>query len=170
MAEQGGYRKPANPAAVSGPGAFSQRTDGQPGITTKQAKQYVGGGEYGTNKAFNEEVVGGAPMNAAPTMAPQAMDVPVANPTAPSLPMPTAIDAPTERPNVPITNGLPIGDGAGPEVLQYKQQQRMELDSDLKRAAQIQTFLEGSIDRGDVSYATRQLVRKLRAMNLKGGI
>ncbi len=30
MEQQGGYRKPNNPAPVSGPGSLSQRTDGGP--------------------------------------------------------------------------------------------------------------------------------------------
>jgi hypothetical protein len=29
MAAQGGYRKPGNPAPVSGPGSLSRRTDGR---------------------------------------------------------------------------------------------------------------------------------------------
>jgi hypothetical protein len=34
---------------------------------------------------------------------------------------PTPLTAPTERPGVPLTNGLPIGAGAGPEILRVNQ-------------------------------------------------
>jgi len=43
MTEQGGYRKPNNPAPISGPGSLSQRTDG--GGT--QPATYVPGLPYG---------------------------------------------------------------------------------------------------------------------------
>lgn len=34
-----------------------------------------------------------------------------------AAPQPIPLDAPTQRPGEPITHGLPIGPGAGPEVL-----------------------------------------------------
>ena len=37
MAGRGGYQAPTNPAAISGPGALSQRTDGGP----TQPAQYM---------------------------------------------------------------------------------------------------------------------------------
>jgi len=43
---RGGYRKPGNPAPVSGPGKLSRRTDGGPG--SKQAMREVpSNGQYG---------------------------------------------------------------------------------------------------------------------------
>jgi len=48
MAEgQGGYRQPSNPAPVSGPGALSQRTDGQ-------GARYMSGGQYGEGQELME--------------------------------------------------------------------------------------------------------------------
>lgn len=35
----------------------------------------------------------------------------------PSVPPPIPLDAPSQRPNEPITHGLPVGPGAGPEAL-----------------------------------------------------
>lgn len=90
----GGYRKPSNPAPVSGPGAMSKRTDGGP--VDGQPVQSVGGFEYGGRQEF-EELQGAAPMAAA----------------AP-LPKATPIFAPTERPDEPITSGVPVGPGPGP--------------------------------------------------------
>lgn len=91
----GGYRKPNNPAPVSGPGALSRRTDGGP----SQPVMDVGGFEYGGRQDF-VDIQGGAPMAAT------SLD-------APPVP-PTPLFAPTERPSEPITSGAPIGPGPGP--------------------------------------------------------
>jgi hypothetical protein len=64
MADQrGGYRRPNNPAQVSGPGALSQRTDGKPGETMKQAQRYISGMPYGEAGELNA-VAGSAPLAA----------------------------------------------------------------------------------------------------------
>jgi hypothetical protein len=93
--QHGGYRKPSNPAPVSGPGAMSKRTDGGP----TQPVMETGGFEYGGRKDF-EDIQGGAPMAAAPS--------------GPALPPPTPLFAPTERPDEPVTAGAPVGPGPGP--------------------------------------------------------
>lgn len=89
---KGGYRKPANPAPVSGPGQLSRRTDGA------QPVMNMTGGAYGEAKALRE-IQGGAPM-AQSGGQPQAM------------PQITELFAPTERPNEPATAGMPFGPGA----------------------------------------------------------
>jgi hypothetical protein len=159
MAEQqGGYRKPATPAMVSGPGAFSQRTDGQPGTTEKQAARYIGGGEWGTNKAFNEDVVGAVPMAAA-------AGVPTAgSPAMPAMPpMPMDLLAGSEFPDEPLTTGVSIGDGAGPEVLQYQARERMEADADLKAIMKLAPALRKMADNNSASFATRLLLKRINA-------
>lgn len=93
----GGYRRPENPAPVSGPGKFSQRTDGGPG-DARQPIRYVPGMEYGGGQELMD-IQSGAPM--------------AAEGSAPRI----SFDAPTERPDEPITHGAPIGAGAGPEAL-----------------------------------------------------
>jgi hypothetical protein len=104
---RGGYRQPANPAPVSGPGALSQRTDGgaidgmQPATPT-QAPKYMPGlgyGKGGENMA-NQQA---APLMGAPTP-----------PPAPAVPL----SAPTMRPNEPITAGVDFGPGPGSEAVQ----------------------------------------------------
>lgn len=96
MAQQGGYRKPENPAPVSGPGALSQRTDGGP----TQGAKYMPGMPYGEN-----------------TM-PQQTAAPMAGKAEPKMmEMPTPLMAPTMRPNEPVTNGIDLGPGAGSEAL-----------------------------------------------------
>ena len=115
MAEQrGGYRRPAKPAPVSGPGALSKRTDGGP---STQGARYMRGGSYGEG----QEMMGlqqGAPMAAQP------------KPGSPAprniAPVPiTPLMAPTERPDEPLTTGNPLGAGPGMDILSTPQPKRL---------------------------------------------
>jgi len=96
VAQQGGYRKPSNPAPISGPGALSQRTDG--GAT--QPATYMAGLPYGQGQQNYDNQVA-APMAGNPI---------------PQMEMPTPLMAPTSRPNEPITSGVDVGDGPGSEI------------------------------------------------------
>lgn len=106
----GGYRQPANPAPVSGPGALSQRTDGGPidgVIPNTQGPKYMPGlgyGKGGENMA-NQQA---APLAGSPTPNMPAANVP------PAIPL----SAPTMRPNEPITAGVDFGPGPGSEAIQ----------------------------------------------------
>jgi len=104
----GGARTPANPAPVSGPSQYSQRTDGGP----SQAARYVSGGSYGDGQALMD-IQKSAPM-AASGVAQTQGQLP---PTRPAGPLPTPLSAPTQRPEEPVTEGNPLGPGSGPEVL-----------------------------------------------------
>ena len=105
MAEgRGGYRQPSNPAPVSGPGALSQRTDGQ-------GARYMAGGEYGEGQELMD-LQTSAPMSQAPSPTPRGR-APRAQ-AAPEGAKPTPLFAPTERPDEPITAGAPFGPGPGP--------------------------------------------------------
>jgi len=67
MAQRGGYRAPSNPAAVSGPGALSKRTDGGP----TQAAKYIPGMPYGQGQeTYNNQVRDMPTELFAPTMRP----------------------------------------------------------------------------------------------------
>lgn len=103
MAGKGGYERPTKPAAVSGPGKYSQRTDGGPGETPQQAARYISGGSYGEGQEMMD-LQQGAPMSAAPGV-----------PGAPMIPIP--LNAPSGRPEEPLTAGMPFGPGVGPEGL-----------------------------------------------------
>ena len=94
---KGGYRKPNNPAPVSGPGALSRRTDG--GAGSKQAMKEIRTGKYGESKAIMEQQQG-APLAGNPTPSPR-----VAGPKVTGL-----FDA-TQRPQEPVTQGMPFGPG-----------------------------------------------------------
>jgi hypothetical protein len=106
MAEgRGGYRQPSNPAPVSGPGALSQRTDGQ-------GARYMAGGEYGEGQEMMD-LQTSAPMAKTETVTarPRAARGQAA---APEMARPTPLFAPSERPDEPITAGAPFGPGPGP--------------------------------------------------------
>jgi hypothetical protein len=97
---QGGYRKPGNPAPISGPGALSQRTDGSP----TQSATYMSGMPYGQNTMEQQTA---APMAGRPEM--------------PKMEMPTPLMAATTRPNEPITSGIDSGAGVGSDALMMNQ-------------------------------------------------
>lgn len=105
---RGGYRPTAaqnNPANINGLGG-----NGQSGMNTDYT-----GFAYGQNKAVNEQ------RQAAPITAPrpatsqigQAREL-IQEPIVP-------LDAPTQRPDEPITAGVDIGPGPGSEVLNLPQ-------------------------------------------------
>lgn len=105
MAGVGGYQGPANPASVSGPGAMSARTDGGPTNPTAQLTQpapHISGLPYGEN----------GPANAFVQSAPLSREAGV-----PSPPPVVPFNAPTARPEEPVTAGMPFGDGPGSDAL-----------------------------------------------------
>lgn len=76
---RGGYRQPANPAPVSGPGSLSQRTDGGAIDGMSQPQQQYTGFEYGQNKTINDQQ-SAASLFATPAM--PEMDLSLTAPTA----------------------------------------------------------------------------------------
>ena len=109
----------AKPAMISGPGAMSQRTDGGP--ASKQAQRYISNmPNYGDGQEL-ADLQASAPMAATPsakgpsaTAVNQAASAPMQNAPAQTL---TPLNAPTQRPNEPVTTGLSSGPGAGPNIL-----------------------------------------------------
>lgn len=112
---RGGYRKPGNPAPVSGPGALSRRTDGGP----TQGAKYMSGGSYGEGAEL-QGLQQAAPMAASPRPSISTAGLGAA---AASLPPVVPLMAPTERPDEPFTTGMPFGEGAGPEILNMRRQE-----------------------------------------------
>ena len=108
MAEQqGGYRRPSNPAPVSGPGRMSRRTDGQ-------GAMYISGGEYGEGQEMMD-LQTSAPMSREDRQ-PQTPRPRRGNPVMnmDSRAQVTPLFAPSEAPDEPITAGAPFGPGPGP--------------------------------------------------------
>lgn len=110
---RGGYRKPENPAPMSGPGALSQRTDGGPA----QGAKYISGLPYGQGQeTYNQQT-------AAPMAAGQAM------PSAPTLPPMLSLNDETQRPDEPLTAGIDIGEGPGSEVMNVANRSQSLVDT-----------------------------------------
>jgi len=116
--QHGGYRKPANPSPVSGPGAHSKRTDGKPGEPAHQSLSAVPDQPYGdpSQQMADQRI---APMAGATPMPPAA---PVGQGGgAAQAPAYSGNDfaAPSTRPNEPVTHGADAGPGAGPEAMSF---------------------------------------------------
>ena len=99
---RGGKRTPRKPAAVSGPGALSKRTDGGAGQPIRAATDQPYGARQATEgaQAAAPLAVGGGPPPSAPMGGPGG-----AGGTASPLP-PIDVFGATGRPNEPMTAGL----------------------------------------------------------------
>lgn len=144
-AGHGGYRKPNNPAPVSGPGAKSQRTDGGPADT--QAAKYVSGLPYGEGQAMMETQQA-APMAAA------------APAPAPIVPL----NAPSQRPDEPVTAGADAGPGPGMASMGLGQR---DIAADQEFSASMASYMPALMRiaaRPNTSPETRNVIRQLREM------
>ena len=91
---------------VSGPGKFSVRTD----LPASQ--------NYGDRKAMQEQIAG-APTARTPDVRGLPTGEVQAAAQAASQPPITELFAPTQRTSEPITSGVAVGPGPGPEVMGY---------------------------------------------------
>jgi len=145
---RGGYRKPSNPAPVSGPGKLSRRTDG--GAGSKQAMKEIRTGKYGESKALMEQQQG-APLAGNPAPNPQ-VKAPV-NPVTPLF-------APTQRPTEPVTEGMPFGPGGTtPPTAEFK-----------SPAMKYMSTLEALAVQDDAPASFKAFVRALKAKASQGVI
>ena len=134
-------------AGVSGPGKFSKRTDG----LSFQSPEYGAGVENTANKA-------GAPLATTPDVrGARASDVRAA--AQESI---TPLYAPTQRPEEPITSGIPMGAGPGPEVLGMNQPS-VDTDADRQKLLSYLPALEAIAQSPSSSQSFRNYVRLLRA-------
>jgi len=90
-------------AGAAGPGKFSKRTDMRLGSTA-----------YGEGKE-TQAIKSGAPL----AKTPDVRGLPASQ--VREAAQVTPLYAPTERPDEPITTGIRMGDGAGPEILGMNQ-------------------------------------------------
>lgn len=139
----GGYREPSRPAAVSGPGRYSRRTDG------KQPKRIASGGDYG-DRAEMEQIQSGAPMRATQSSAQAASAAPMPIDTSQLTPL----DAPTARPEEPVVAGMEQFTATPPSQLDDQTRERLR--------GYLPTLL-WLASRPQASEQTRQFVRSLRA-------
>jgi hypothetical protein len=91
---------------VSGPGKFSVRTD----LPASQ--------NYGDRKAMAEQIAGAPTARTPDVRGLPTGQVQAAAQAAPQAPI-TELFAPTQRPDEPITSGVAVGPGPGPEVMGY---------------------------------------------------
>ena len=94
---------------VSGPSKFSVRTD----LPASQ--------NYGDRKAMQEQIAGAPTARTADVRGLPTGQVQAAAQAAPQPPV-TELYAPTQRPDEPITSGVAVGPGPGPEVMGYNGQ------------------------------------------------
>lgn len=94
---------------VSGPGKFSVRTD----LPASQ--------NYGDRKAMQEQIAGAPTARTPDVRGLPTGQVQAAAQAAPQVPV-TELYAPTQRPNEPVTSGVAVGPGPGPEVMGYNGQ------------------------------------------------
>lgn len=131
--------------------AHVQRTD-----LTAQKITVAGGQEYGKRKE-QEDAQRALPMAGAPAPPP----APAAPPAAMGPPPGAAGDftRPTERPGEPLTTGIPMGPGPGPEALAMS---KFAANPDLEALAPYLPVLELMASQPNASPASRNLVRRLR--------
>lgn len=152
---RGGERTPNNPAPVSGPGALSRRTDGGPG-DAKQPVRVPTGGDYGDATQLMKL------QQAAPLAASSGGNVDLASLLggggAGEM---TPLNAPTQQPDTPVTDGAALGPGAGTDALGLTETQQ---DTDMQRLLQYLPVFEHMAEQPNSSKAARNLVRTLKGM------
>lgn len=149
---RGGYRQPANPAPVSGPGALSRRTDGPQGGGSQPVRA-PSGGKYGDRQAL-EQLQQAAPLAASPG---GDVGAPEAAPVDANV---VGFDQPTQQPDTPVTAGAAMGDGPGPEALGLPNAP----DQDMARLVSWLPVFEHMANQPNSSKAARNLVRYLKGM------
>lgn len=144
----GGYRQPSKPAPVSGPGANSRRTDGQP-IRDLPNPDYGEQQEFRGLQQSAPLASAGISTNGGPAVDPLAGV--------------TGLDAPSADPNMPVTAGAALGAGPGPEALGLPAPMNMR-DRGREDAQRLRQFLPVFINaasRDDASPEFRKWVRNL---------
>jgi hypothetical protein len=149
--ENRGGARPRDNYAVSATGGS--------GNSGTQAAKAMTGGEYGDNQAMMELQTSAA-MNASPTMpVSPSQGRPQRAPSGQSL---TQLDAPTDRPDEPLTTGIDMGDGAGSEVM-YANNSTLNTE-DRQRMIEALPTLAILAESPSASNAFRNYVRYLRGV------
>jgi hypothetical protein len=116
---RGGYQPPRKPAAVSGPGRFSRRTDGkitEPDIDKERGLQ------YGDRKAsIDAQRIAQTAVGAGARVASPAARRLTGAPSARGGIPPWLLGTPDTNPSQPTTAGLDMGPGPGSEILDAQQ-------------------------------------------------
>lgn len=128
----------------SGPGKFAKRTD-------RQGAKQLPDAAYGEQKDF-QDIQAGAPMSrAAANAAPR-------NPMADIIPL----NAPTRRPDEPVTAGVDAGPGPGREILGLKTPVDVTLQ-DLSKLSKYMPLMMQYADSPQSTGTMKAFVRYLRS-------
>lgn len=113
---RGGYQPPKKPAAVSGPGKLSRRTDGVQAIKSENVSDRADM-QQGDRKAIEQAQaiapLGKSNVGRTPGKTPSPTSAGAASAQPPSF----LFDEPSIRPNEPTTTGMDMGPGAGSDIL-----------------------------------------------------
>lgn len=133
---------------ASGPGALSRRTDRGPAQKIRELPD----AQYGEAATYRD-LQQAAPL----AQSPGAEGIPQENPYASAV---VPIDADSQSPETPITDGAAVGAGVGMEALGINPQSQQ----DMQRWLPYLPVLEDMANREGASWAMRNLVRQLKAM------
>lgn len=157
---RGGYRKPKKPAKRSGIGKNSRRTDGgaqpirTPGLDHPDLK-------YGDVQRLKQaQAVVPLPIRQAPAGGPSAPVPPAGSAGGPTPPPDFLFSSPSDRPGEPITNGLPMGPGAGPEALSA------DLQADPEDIREVVLSFFASAESGYNNEVARDMLNEIRQEKL----
>lgn len=129
---------------VSGPGSYSKRTD----VGTPEMK--LGSIAYGEGKE-TQALKSGAPLASTPDVTPSQA------PAVQRAPL-TSLYAPTEQPDVPVTEGIDMGAGAGSEVLALRKPDDTNFIASITAYKPVLNFIA---DQPNTSPETRAAIRQL---------
>ena len=145
MAGRGGYRRPGSPAAVSGPGALSKRTDGKANMMD------LPDAGYGENADF-KGIEAGATLGAGNPPAGPPVDMASAAPSRPVVPLSEG----TQMPDTPVTAGADYGPGVGSGALGLG-----PTEQDVAEYGKYLPFLLKLANDPNTSKSTRTAIRQL---------
>lgn len=132
---------PPDPSVVSGPGALSKRTD----LPPSQGAKRLPDAAYGEQQQFQADQAG-APMAKAE------------NPLASVVPL----NAPTQRPDEPVTAGVDAGPGPGREILGIKSPVDSQVE-DLTMLSKYMPLMAQFADSPDSTGTMKAFVKYLRS-------
>jgi len=132
-----------------------------------QPAQYMSGGAYGEGKQ-NMELQTSAKMNKSGVAVPQGRSgvapvMPSGNPIIP-------LDAKTQRPEEPVTNGAALGPGAGPEALQSTMMLAAQNNEDIAKLAALLPMYKRIAESPQSTNSTRNYVRWLESQVLSASV
>jgi hypothetical protein len=138
---------------------YAVSATGGSGNAGTQGAKAMTGGEYGDNQAMMELQTSAA-MNASPTMPSSPSQG--RSQKAPTGQQLTQLDAPTDRPEEPLTTGIDMGDGSGSEVM-YSNESTLNTE-DRQRMVDALPTLAILAESPSASNAFRNYVRYLRSV------